>query len=238
MNIQLTEIETDKYYWHRYIPEYERLVFAHLHASRILEWGVLNGTSIKFLCERFPEAKIVGIDILDKQASWPDNDDVQYFKVNQGNVPEVRKFYEDYNYKFDLIIDDGSHLPWDQAGCLIDSFPWVRKGGFYIAEDLHSNFQYGAPSLIHILLAIKHQQEIGSSAKLISLSYRGLLELDQLTYLYNEIDEIHFFKRACLPLKCWKCNGNDFDYVNLKCMCGTDLYSATDSLTCIIKKKM
>lgn len=246
MNILFKEIDSDKYYWHRYMPEYERLVFRKLEdAAYVLEWGVLNGASIDFLSQRFQHAKIVGLDVLDEQPEWPQRDDIEYFKVDQSDQLQVAQFFEDYNHKFNLIIDDGSHNPWDQATCLRLGFPYVCKGGFYIVEDIHSNFTHMSTfTLLHALLALQHMKEQGlnvnqvTAALITKVNAFGYLTLQMLLDLYVEIDWIHFFRRACLPLKCWRCKGTNFDYAKLVCECGADLFCTIDSMTCIIKKRM
>jgi hypothetical protein len=44
------------------------------------------------------------------------------------------------NVKFDLIIDDGSHYCSQQQESFAWLWPKLRKGGFYIMEDLHTSF--------------------------------------------------------------------------------------------------
>ena len=46
---------------------------------------------------------------------------------------------------FDVVIDDGSHLPSDQIASIEFLWPHVATGGCYIVEDLHSNYwpEYG-----------------------------------------------------------------------------------------------
>ena len=107
----------------------------------ILEIGIENGDSLRLWRDYFKHANICGIDILKKE-----------FKINNVNImcgdqsdlsflSEVVKKYD----KFDIIIDDGSHL----AKHIIKSFSYLfnflHKNGIYIIEDLQTSYipRYG-----------------------------------------------------------------------------------------------
>jgi hypothetical protein len=45
---------------------------------------------------------------------------------------------------------------------------------------------------------------------------------------------IEIYKRTILPDYCYSCKKNEFDYISLRCKCGTDLYASSDSMTAII----
>lgn len=240
-------METDKNYWHRYTDAYETLVFTpltytnHVYTRDILEFGVLDGASIEFLDKRFSEVavNIIGVDIIEQQPSWPVAENISYDRIDQSSRPDLNRFFT-YHRTFDLIIDDGSHLPSHQANCLLEGFPNLKKRGYYILEDLHTNYGLrGSP--LYALLAIKNIREIGiTSPNEIKAKLGGLASihftLDELMFLNDNLGFIEFVKRARLPLKCWRCKSNDFDYVTLQCACGVELYALNDSLTCIIQK--
>jgi hypothetical protein len=46
---------------------------------------------------------------------------------------------------WDIVIDDGSHLPRHQLVSFCALFPFVRPGGLYIIEDIESSY-YNSPS--------------------------------------------------------------------------------------------
>ncbi len=62
--MEITQVEapkksiSDKVYWHGYIPFYETF-FAGREFTRIAEFGVYKGNSIRWLLERFPNSKIL-----------------------------------------------------------------------------------------------------------------------------------------------------------------------------------
>jgi hypothetical protein len=228
-------LNSDKFYWHQYIKEYERLVFSQINAAKnILEFGVLRGDSIRYLLDRFQiqPTDIYGVDIQWRQPSWPEDPRFKYIYQDQGDRAGVIKmFKEKIRKQFDLIIDDGSHIPEHQVNCLVAGWPYIRPGGFYIVEDIHTAFSRTELTIFNILLAIKHSKATGQPLlPIISYGIGGL-------NLLNEIADLHLIRRSHLPLKCWKCDSSDFNYITLRCSCGEDLYKENDSMSFVIQKK-
>jgi len=55
---------------------------------------------------------------------------------------------------WDIIIDDGSHVPRHQLITFTSLFPCVRPGGVYVIEDIESSYYDGSdPSLYHTPIA-------------------------------------------------------------------------------------
>ena len=215
---------SDKITWHRYIDAYEAYVFRDLvEPKAILEYGVLHGASIEFLEKRFPNTIIVGADIT-IQSELAASSSAVLIRLDQTDVKAIKYTLPTFP-QFDLIIDDGSHRPEDQLVCIRASFPFVRSGGFYIVEDIHTN-EAEEMNLYRMLLKIDHLRDIGRKE-----------EADAIDEFSSSIDKIIFFKRAQLPRSCWGCRGTDFDYVKLKCSCGHDLMRQWDSMACILRKK-
>lgn len=241
---------SDKDYWHRYTETYERAFAGLGPVADILEFGVLDGDSIRDLAARFPEARIVGADILAPRASWPVAGRIAYERIDQGDRGGVRAMFARLGRHYDLLIEDGSHRPAHQVTCLLEGLPYVRPGGLFVLEDLHSahpdNAHFarhrvpGAPNALHVLLAFEHLKAVGGSLtdavaeRLASPAYFGR---DDLLGLFAQIDGVTLYRRPNLPLRCYACGGSAFDYPALRCACGTDLYAATDSMTALIRKR-
>ncbi len=125
--------------------------------KNVLEIGVFFGASIKMWKDYFPNAIIHGIDTFegiqgngDKfndagrfTYEISDNEElknrIKLFCFNQSNEHDLISFCNLNEEKYDIIIDDGSHLMRDQQITLKYLFPLVKQGGYYIIEDLHSS---------------------------------------------------------------------------------------------------
>ena len=101
------------------------------------------GGSLRAWAEWLPEFKIVGIDIqqpaLDKLREYAPM--VETICADQERPHEIFEALAAYASAYDVIIDDGSHLPRHQIGCWQALWPLVRSGGLYIIEDLEGTGQ-------------------------------------------------------------------------------------------------
>lgn len=244
-----TIAESDKSYWHQYIAFYEA-EFATLDCRQILEFGVFQGASIRWLMNFFPAANICGVDILPDQPNWPQDERVRYVKADQADVRQIKNVFSAAKHKFDLVIEDGSHLPEHQRNCLVESIRHIRPGGIYILEDIHTShpnhpyYRKAKPIFkpligpLHLLLAIDHLKSKNGNAhpgNLVELTLNSLFSVEDVEALYQKIDSVKIFKRTRLPQRCFSCGGSDYSYAKLKCMCGVSLYAETDSMSALIR---
>lgn len=241
---------TDKDYWHRYTQIYEDAFDALGHVGDILEFGVLNGDSIRRLATRFPEARIVGADIQSQVPSWPVAETIGYERIDQGDRDGVRAMFARLDRSYDLLIEDGSHLPQHQVTCLVEGLPHVRSGKLFILEDVHTSHPdnadfsahngAGSANCLHVLLAFEHLKTLGrpltpALAKQLA-SARFFTEPEVMT-LFDQISALEVYRRPHLPLRCYNCGTSEFDYRTLRCTCGVALYSASDSMSVLIWKR-
>jgi cephalosporin hydroxylase len=127
----------DKGTAHSYIPEYEKLLFPYKNkAINMLEIGVAYGESLELWYEYFPQGKIYGVDIHDKEIKPYLSDPRFKIWINDATKPEFVEVLGDLT--FDIIIDDGSHHLDHQ----LESFNLLKhkinKGGVYIIEDVEN----------------------------------------------------------------------------------------------------
>ena len=243
---------SDKHYWHRYIDTY-RAAFARLgEVRRVIEFGVLHGASIRWLTECFPAAEIIGADLLPTQPGWPCERRISYRQVDQADREAVRRMLAAIGGVVDLVIEDGSHVPQHQATCLAEGMARLRSAGLYILEDiatshpLHAGFAQHSirdgnrvPNALNVLLAIQHMKDAGlgfNSRVATTLFANGMLNERDVATLFATIDRVEIHKRTQLPLRCYACAGNDFDYVSWLCRCGAELYHPADSMTALVWK--
>ncbi len=242
-------IDSDKSYWHRFTETYERAFASLDRVAFIMEFGVFEGDSVRWLAERFPEAQIVGCDIVPQRPSWPTSKRIGYVQIDQGAEHHLQALFRHFNLQFDLIIEDGSHHPIHQRNCLVTALPRVRPGGLYILEDIHTshpaNAMYqslGRPGIVgplHLLLAIEHLQATGATADQAAferLATHSLFTAEEIAQIFERVQSVEIFHRAVLPLRCYQCGGSSsFDVGTLRCACGTNLYAASDSMTAVIR---
>ncbi len=256
--MKLIESSSDKIFWHKYVDFYENIL--PQNAENIMEIGVFEGESIKYWRKKYPEANIYGLDIVEPLSIWPKDDKINYIQIDQSNIVEYKKVLDSLEKKLDLIIEDGSHDPLHQKISLMESIDSLNEGAIYILEDIHTSHKnhpyykirlnkfnsklpfYKAKKTnilmpLQCLLMIEHFKENKMDIKLLKDKFdfeSSLFNYNEVLKLYNSIKEIKFYKRNVLPNFCYLCKTNDFDYINLKCNCGTDLYSDCDSMTAVI----
>jgi len=241
--------ESDKNYWHRYISFYEH-EFASLDCRKILEFGVWRGASIRWLLERFPHASIHGVDIIEQQPCWPKDERVSYHAADQASIEQIGTVLQALGRDFDLIIEDGSHLPHHQRNCLVESIPYLRSGAIYVLEDIHTSHPshpyyrkikpWFRPLLgpLHLLLAMEHIRTLGeqiAQAELSKLSCNSLFSVDQVQMLFEAIASVKIYKRSHLPVRCFACGESRFDYARLSCECGSAIYAEADSMSAVLR---
>lgn len=242
-------VASDKHYWHRYSGFYQRHFTAIGSVGSILEYGVLDGASIGWLRALFPQAAIVGADILAPQPDWPRDDRIGYVTLDQGDRIGVAGMLRGLDRRFDLVIEDGSHIPQHQAICLAETFPFVRPGGLYVLEDLHTSHPQhpyyrthclaGTPTSLHLLLLLEHKLATSgtlSAEQCRQLSRPELFREGDIRRLDAAIAAVDIYHRATLPLRCYACGADDIDPVALRCRCGVGLdFLGADSITAVLR---
>ncbi len=109
--------------------------FEGLKPKRVLEIGVQGGGSLKIWRDMFPEAEIVGVDILYECK----NHEGERIKIEIGDQCDV-KFLETLGM-FDIIIDDGGHkMTHQQVSMNTLLANQLNEGGVYVIEDLHTSY--------------------------------------------------------------------------------------------------
>jgi hypothetical protein len=233
---------SDKVYWHNYVEFYERFFHGRSFAS-IAEIGILRGDSIRWLIDRFPDARIYAADIVSTQPSWPANDRVTYVQMDQGDDRQVERFFSMAD--FDLIIEDGSHVPEHQLHCLLLGMRHLRPSGHYVLEDVHTSHPRhpgnppGLGNALSILLAIDHYRRIGveiDSARAALIAHDSMLTPAEVLDLASTISRVHLYRRTNLPDHCFRCGARDFNFSQYRCRCGVEIFSDTDSMSFVIEK--
>tara|TARA_B100000795_G_C22712776_1_gene404244 strand:+ start:103 stop:855 length:753 start_codon:yes stop_codon:yes gene_type:complete len=120
-----------------FISIYEKYLSEYRNKKiNLLEIGVENGESLKMFSEYFSKANLVGLDIFKKNFSIKNT---ELFKGDQANIGILSKIVNKYK-KFDIIIDDGSHINSDIKKSFNYLFPKLKYGGIYVIEDLQTSY--------------------------------------------------------------------------------------------------
>jgi GT2 family glycosyltransferase len=131
---------TDK--WAIYIEEYDRLFTPYRQQGiTLMEIGVQNGGSLEIWGKYFTRAeKLVGCDI-DPACARLRFDDPRITVVTaDANTDEGEQAILSRSRRFNLIIDDGSHLSKEVVRAFARYFPHLEDGGLFVAEDMHCSY--------------------------------------------------------------------------------------------------
>lgn len=127
--------QTDKSWYHLYTVLYDTFFssirYKHI---RMLEIGILVGSSMMMWDEYFEHLEYYGVDLCD--ASRFDSSRIKTIIANQENEQDLKSLPKD----LDIIIDDGGHTMLQQQMTLKTLFvDHLKPDGTYILEDLHTS---------------------------------------------------------------------------------------------------
>lgn len=152
---------TDKVTYHSYGSFYDGLFNEKLDKKiRMMEIGVSSFGSLLTWIECLPKAEIIGVDIDFIYGQTPQadlcrkNDRVKLIETDA-----TKKEFE-VKGKFDVIIDDGSHIVEDVEKSFKNLFSKIKKGGSYVIEDVKFHNQL-LPKIENII-----EQEYSNQAKI------------------------------------------------------------------------
>ena len=129
---------------HRYTDHYSPyLEPVRDKVTRVLEIGVWHGQSLKMWRTYFPNATVVGFDI-DLSRFGDDLDRIELVQGDQSDPVALMQLRE--RGPFDLIVEDGDHVPAHQLLAFEVLFPAVKPGGIYVCEDMQTQFFNGNPT--------------------------------------------------------------------------------------------
>jgi hypothetical protein len=195
--------ETDKASGvHDYLSLYEPLLQGVRHERvRVLEVGILGGASLRMWAEYFPNGTIIGADIHPGVKSFK-GDRIVTEIVDQSNLEDLGRLCARHG-PFDVVIDDGSHMWEHQITSFKTIFPFVRPGGLYIIEDLHTNFGDFTPHYrgVSSISCVDYLQKL-VALKVADDTVDISAEEDPFLRTYGRaVEFITFLRRACIVKK-------------------------------------
>jgi hypothetical protein len=137
-DFMIEESKTDKishHGYHRFYPWF----LAHFQNKDInlLEIGIDRTESLKLWKGYFGKLNLHGLDIDEKKFQ---DEEVTLHRVDQSNDVELSLFVKNIGITFDIILDDGSHVPNHQMLTINKLWDLVKPGGIYIIEDIETSY--------------------------------------------------------------------------------------------------
>ncbi len=179
-----------------------------------LELGIYKGNSVKLWESYFPNATLHFIDNTPTYVEYQ-SERSHYHFIDQTNWYALHDFAKSIGGQFDVILDDCGHTMVGQIGCFQTFFQYIKSGGLYIIEDLHTSYwqNYGGggsiavpksgpgtcvfylQSLVDELNYTSSKTECADDAK-VPPNLRKTLNQFQ-----DQIESIHFYKSVCIIRK-------------------------------------
>lgn len=128
--------------WGHFLPIYDRLLKYVVNEGKpitLLEIGVQNGGSLEVWNQYLSkDSKIYGVDINPECEKVTFSDNITFILGDASNKEFLEKHFSDT--KFDVIVDDASHLCSHVIATFEALFDKLSYGGLYIIEDMHVSY--------------------------------------------------------------------------------------------------
>lgn len=193
--------------------DYTRHYYRHFAALRekplkFLEIGIGKGGSLKTWQEFFPRAEIFGIDTNPTCRAFAGGR-VKIFIGDQADERFLQSFVETAGGPFDIVIDDGGHFMDQQITSLKTLFPYVKPGGTYVIEDLHTSYweKYGGGigrpnTTVEFLKNLLDEVNcFGGAASRNDPAVRAAAQTGEWDALVKNIEAVHFSRSICFISK-------------------------------------
>lgn len=142
----------------------------------VCELGVASGDSLDMWADLFPSVNLVGVDN-NPNAGFRTFAARIVAEQDNAGLPDLIQLY---GPRWDLIVDDASHRGEPTRAALLNLWPIVRPGGYYVIED----WTHGGTTLLelaHELISVmseSYRAAYGPLYRCESITYRpGLIIL-------------------------------------------------------------
>ena len=135
--------------------------------------------------------------------------------VDQSNRKQLKAFINNEKVSFDIIVDDGGHTMQQQIGTFIELFPYLKDGGVYVIEDLHTSYweaygghgtleepRAGRATMIQFLKDLLDELNfVGARTGRANKDMCPSHILKKVTYYQKTIRSMHFYDSLCFIIK-------------------------------------
>jgi hypothetical protein len=180
------KFRVDKAWYHGYTYFYEKYFSTYQNPS-IIEIGTAGHGSTQMFLDYFGECNLVGMDIIDYSDFKHPN--FRFVNGDQNKTEDLRKLIET-GQSFDIILDDGSHTMRQQIafGFL---FPYLKTGGIYIIEDIHTSFNNSYIEFDCQYTSYDMLQRIKNR----DLPFSNYIDHNTQEYIMSKIDSVEIFAK-------------------------------------------
>jgi hypothetical protein len=197
--------------WDHYLDVYQRYLEPYRSiGAHVLEIGVFKGGSLQIWREYFGDnARLTAIDNNPDTRNVVD-DDMTLFLGEQRDSAFLEMVSQEVP-RFDIVIDDGSHVSSDQITSFECLFPHLNDRGLYIVEDVHASYwpthtSPGRPTFMEYandLVNSQHswyQHAVGIRSFAVPPSKRA--EARPSTEFARQVEALHFHDSILVIEKC------------------------------------
>lgn len=128
---------------HAYTFFYDLIFKKYINAKiNFAELGIWKNASTKLWRTFFKKAHIYMFDFFDHLIIRAKKDKLRqtkYIKIDVSNYKNLNSTFKNLNKKFDIIIDDSSHIFEHQILIINSLTKFLKPDSFLIIEDIHSN---------------------------------------------------------------------------------------------------
>lgn len=201
--------------WHNYTEIYSRY-FAPLKDKPIkfFEIGIFEGNGVMMWEQYFKNAELHFMDITYSYAKYFSTRS-HYHLGDQANAKDLLSIMNTTGGDFDIMIDDGGHTMVQQLVSFITLFPYVKSGGMYIIEDLHTSYwkdyggggsyehpKAGPGTFINFLKTLIDDVNFVGARTLCADHNKIPADIEKDLDIYKkQIFSMHFYDSMCFILK-------------------------------------
>lgn len=171
--------------WSHYFDVYDRYLQEYIGREfTILEIGVAHGGSLQIWKQYFGDkVKVVGLDI--SPVCMFQEEQIQTFCGSQSDTQFLQSVIDQIGIP-DIVIDDGSHQPFDVLTTFNFLFPKMTRG-LYVVEDTHVAYWDGNQNYVTSFASLVHNVT-GTNTDLKSISfYDSMVILEKEPNIKKEI---------------------------------------------------
>lgn len=212
------KFHTDKAYFHDYTSIYEKYL-SHLKDKPVKFLEIGFGASAHMWDAYFshPLTSLHFIDIdqncLNHMSSLSSR--CHLHLIDQESKTELRNFIYKAGGDFDIIDDDGGHTMQQQITTFKTLFPYLKSGGVYIIDSLHTSYwqSHGSAGTQEIPKASEFSTIAFLKNLIDDLNYSGARTScadknkvpeevsNSFNYYQKHIHSIHFYSSLCIIIK-------------------------------------